>query len=90
MAAVFGAGGLPGASKAVYEFALGATCSDGKIWPEEQFKLAERLDPDGPEADKRKYQEILLRLGGLIRDQFLADDPRRRGGYFFLCSPLHC
>lgn len=91
MAVVSGGAGLPNASKEVYEFALGAACSDGKMWPEEQFKLAERLDPENSEVDRRKYQEILLRLGGLTRDQFLADDPVRRGiscPHSFSCCAL--
>lgn len=79
MTAVAGSGGQPNASKQVYEFALRASCSDGKIWPEEQYKAAERLDPENSDADKRKYQEFLLKLGGLIRDQFLVHDPKARG-----------
>lgn len=79
-AAVAGAGAVaqPNPSKQVFEFALRTTCSDGKLWPEEQYKAAERLSPDDSEIDKRKYQEFLLKLGGLLRDQFLISDPVAR------------
>lgn len=85
MAAVAGAvAGQPSRnpSRQVYEFALRRTCSDGKLWPEEQYKAAERLNPDTSEADKRKHQEFLLKLGGLVRDQFLINDPVARSMLF--------
>ncbi|KAI4603021.1 hypothetical protein KJ359_005811 [Pestalotiopsis sp. 9143b] len=87
MAAVAGAvAGQPSRnpSRQVYEFALRKACSDGRLWPEEQYKAAERLSPDTSEADKRKHQEFLLKLGGLIRDQFLVHDPVARGRNYIL------
>jgi hypothetical protein len=79
MSATTNSGKQPTAAKLVFEFALRPSCSDGKLWPEEQYKTAERLNPDESEADKRKYQEILLKLGGLLRDQFMTHDPKARG-----------
>ncbi|KAF3005467.1 hypothetical protein E8E14_007832 [Neopestalotiopsis sp. 37M] len=83
-AAIAGAGGQANPSKQVFEFALRTTCSDGKLWPEEQYKAAERLSPDDSEIDKRKYQEFLLKLGGLLRDQFLISDPVARSRNYIL------
>lgn len=74
-----GARGQPNFSKQVFEIALRPTCSDGKIWPEDQYKTAERLNLGESDADRRKHQEYLLKLGGLLRDQFLIQDPVARG-----------
>ncbi|ETS82374.1 hypothetical protein PFICI_04250 [Pestalotiopsis fici W106-1] len=83
-AVVAGAGGQLNPSRQVFEFALRSTSSDGKLWPEEQYKAAERLNPDDSEIDKRKYQEFLLKLGGLLRDQFLIRDPVARTRNYIL------
>jgi hypothetical protein len=76
------------AAVGVYEFALAADCSDGKLWTEESYKGTIRLNPDASVDDKQKYLEYGMKLGGLLRDQFLSHDRSARG--LHPCTPSHC
>ncbi|KAI1850051.1 hypothetical protein JX266_004430 [Neoarthrinium moseri] len=69
----------------LFEFAFRLGTSDGKAWPEEQYRGTERLDPEGSEEEKQKYHEYRLKLAGLLRDQILVyQDPKSRGRTYIL------
>ncbi|KAH6660444.1 hypothetical protein BKA67DRAFT_653623 [Truncatella angustata] len=88
MNTVTASGGQPNGSKLVFEIALDPSCSDGKQWAEEQCKGAERLDPDASEFEKRKYQEYLLKLGSLLRNEFMVPKDRAARGRNYILKQL--
>ncbi|KAH8681193.1 hypothetical protein BX600DRAFT_504921 [Xylariales sp. PMI_506] len=69
--------GLQTATNTAFPFALRSGCSDGKAWPEEQYKTTQRLPIGNP-----KYQEYYFKLGGFLRDQLFYDAEHQGRTYF--------